>query len=180
MSPKTCSTLCLTTMAFGVLAISSVLLLSPLPASADERSDEEHMIVVEAGAAGEHDLSDGSTYFGPALGVEVEPIENWLELEFGASRFRETGATVWDFDLPVKKPFRLSDDLEVMPGMGPTWEHTSQPGEQAGSWGAEAVVDLFFWHGRRGGLFLEPAYGVAFADGRKSLTITVGIFVAVP
>lgn len=180
MSPKTCSTLCPTTLAFGVLALSSVLLLSPSRASAHEPSDEEHVIVVEAGAAGEHELSDGGTYFGPALGMELEPIENWLEIELGASRFRETGATVWDFDLPLKKPFHLSDNLELMPGTGPTWEHTSQPGERAASWGAEAVVDLFFWHGRRGGLFLEPAYSVAFADGRKSLTITAGIFVAVP
>jgi hypothetical protein len=136
--------------------------------------------IVEAGATGERELSEGSTHFGPALGVEIEPIENWLEIEFGAARLRNSGATVWDLDLALKKPFRLSDDLEIMPGIGPTWEHTNRPGERATNWGAQAVVDLFFWHNRRCGLFVEPAYGVAFADGRKSVTITAGIFVAVP
>jgi hypothetical protein len=48
------------------------------------------------------------------------------------------------------------------------------------AWAAEAVVDLFFWHDRRSGLFVGPAYGVAFADGRKSVSITVEILLTVP
>ena len=49
------------------------------------------------------------------------------------------------------------------------------------SWGAQALVDLFFWRSRRAGLFLEPAYGVAFNAGHtKFFAITAGLFIAVP
>jgi hypothetical protein len=34
-------------------------------------------------------------------------------------------------------------------GLGPTWAHTTQPGQQSSSWGIEAVVDLFVWRNKR-------------------------------
>ena len=43
------------------------------------------------------------------------------------------------------------------------------------SWGAQALFDLIFWRSRRAGLFLEPAYGVAFNAGHtKFFAITAG------
>lgn len=146
----------------------------------EERSEEEKsLLIFEAGAAGEQELSERGN-FGPAIGLEIEPIEDWLEIELGASRFRKAGTTVWDLDMAFKKPWRLSPTLEVMPGIGPTWEHNSGSGH-ADTWGAEAVLDLFFWHSRRVGWFVEPAYGVAFDVGhRKFFGITAGMFVAIP
>jgi hypothetical protein len=153
----------------------------PSPAPAAERSEEERGVIVEVGATAERELSDGSTHFGPAVGLEIEPIEDYLEIELGASRLRNNGATVWDLDLVFKKPWRLSQKVEVMPGLGSTWEHTGRVGERANTFGAEAVLDLFFWHSRRVGWFVEPAYGLAFANGNKKfLTITAGVFATIP
>ncbi len=170
--------------AIGTLALTAIGAVLALVANAttgEERSeDDKSPLIFEVGAAGERDLSERSTRFGPAVGLEIEPVEDWLEIELGASRFRRSGATVWDLDMPFKKPWRLSPTLEVMPGIGPTWERNSAGGH-ADTWGAEAVLDLFFWHSRRVGWFVEPAYGVAFDAGHsKFFGITAGLFVAIP
>lgn len=66
------------------------------------------MAVLEFGATGEREISERNSHLGPAVGIEIEPIENWLEMEFGASTYRSHGATNWELELPLKKPFRLS------------------------------------------------------------------------
>ena len=67
-----------------------------------------------------------------------------------------------------------------MPGLGPTWAHTTQPGGPS-TWGSEAVVDLFFWGSQRYGWYLEPSYGITFGNGnKKSAALTAGLFFAVP
>ena len=82
---------------------------------------------------------------------------------------------------PFKKPFRLSSTVELMPGLGATWAHTTQLGERSSSFGAEAVVDLFFWRSKRFGWYLEPSYGTTFGNGnKKSAAVTGGVFFAVP
>ena len=169
------------TRALAFAAIGAVLPLVATATMGEEPAGEEKSpLILEAGAAGEQELSERRTHFGPAVGLEIEPIEDWLEIELGASRLRKAGATVWDLDLAFKKPWRLSPTLEVMPGIGPTWEHTSASGH-ADAWGAEAVLDLFFWHSRRVGWFVEPAYGVAFDVGHsKFFGITAGLFFGIP
>ena len=111
----------------------------------------------------------------------MEPIENWLEIEFGVSTNSSREATNWELELPFKKPFRLSSAAEIMPGLGPTWTHTTQPGERPSIWGAEAVVDLMVWRRRRFGWFLEPSYGVTLGNGnKKSVGVSAGVMFAVP
>jgi hypothetical protein len=167
--------------AIVLVAIGAMLQLAGSRAWSQERSEEEHALVVEVGATTERELSEGSTHVGPAVGLEIEPIENWLEVELGASTFHSGGARVWDLDLAFKKPWRLSETVEVMPGLGPTWEHANGAAQPTSTWGAEAVVDWFFWRNRRVGFFVEPAYGVALSDGhRKSVTVTAGFFAAIP
>ena len=163
------------------IAICAPLLLSPVPAVADDEDTLNHVAVLEFGATGEREISDRTSHIGPAVGIEIEPIENWLELELGASTFRSGGATNWELELPFKKPFRLSSAVEVMPGIGPTWSHTTQNGERPSTWGAEAVIDLFFWRSKRYGWYMEPSYGVIFGNGnRKSAALTGGVFFVVP
>jgi hypothetical protein len=150
-------------------------------ADADEPEVQDHLAILELGATGEWEISDRTSHLGPAVGVEVEPIENWLEIELGASTDRSQGATNWEIELPFKKPFRLSNTIEVMPGLGPTWAHTTQPGVPSSTWGAEAVIDLLFWRSKRVGWYLEPSYGISFGNGNKqSAALTGGIFFAVP
>jgi hypothetical protein len=99
-----------------------------LEAAAEESEANDHVAVLELGATGEREITENTSHLGPAVGIEIEPIENLLEIEFGASTYRSQGATNWELELPFKKPFRLSGTIEVMPGVGPTWSHTTQPG----------------------------------------------------
>jgi hypothetical protein len=152
-----------------------------LEAAAEESEANDHVAVLELGATGEREITENTSHLGPAVGIEIEPIENLLEIEFGASTYRSQGATNWELELPFKKPFRLSGTIEVMPGVGPTWSHTTQPGVRSSTWGAEAVIDFFFWRSKRLGWYLEPSYGVALGNGNKtSVALTAGVFFALP
>jgi hypothetical protein len=139
----------------AALALCALLEITPAIAAADEGAQQDHLVIFELGATGEQEISERTAHIGPAIGIEIEPIENWLEIELGASTFRSRGATNWEIDLPFKKPFRLSSTIEVMPGVGATWVHTAQPGERSSSWGAEAVIDLFIWRSRHLGWYLR-------------------------
>jgi hypothetical protein len=155
--------------------------IHPAIAAPDQGAEQNHLVILELGASGEREISEHTSHIGPAVGLEVEPIENWLEIELGASTNRSQGARNWEIELPIKKPFRLSGAIEVMPGLGPTWTHTTQPGARSSVWGAVAVIDLFVWRTRHLGWFLEPSYGIALGNGnKKSVGLTGGIFFAVP
>jgi hypothetical protein len=150
-------------------------------AATDDGAEQEqkHLAVFELGATEEWEISEHDSHLGPVVGIEIEPIENWLEIEFGASTSRSRGATNWELELPFKKPFRLSSTVEVMPGLGPTWTHTTQSGEHAGTWGAEAVIDFFFWRSQHLGWYLEPSYGIR-NGAKKSAALTGGLFFTLP
>ncbi len=166
--------------AVGGLAPCPVLEFAPAIAATDESAEQDHLVILELGASGEREISEDTSHIGPAVGLEIEPIENWLEIELGASTYSQ-GATDWEIELPFKKPFRLSSTIEVMPGPGPTWTHSTQPGARSSTWGAVAVIDLYVWRTKRLGWFLEPSYGVALGNGNeKSVGLTGGVFFAVP
>lgn len=159
---------------------AAFLLAAPPEARADERPGER-LAVLEMGAAGEHESSGGANLVGPAIGLEIEPIEDRLEIELGASMLRRGPSTTWDVDLPFKRPFRLSSRIEVMPGIGPTWEYTSERGEIASQWGAEVVLDVFIWRTERYGWFVEPAYGMGLNRTHPtSILLTGGLFLSIP
>lgn len=165
----------------GTLALCALLSFAHTFAATDESAEGDHAAVLEFGVTGEREISERVSHIGPAVGIEIEPIENWLEIELGASTYRSQGATNWELELPFKKPFRLSSTIEIMPGLGPTWNHTTEPGARSSVWGTEAVIDLFFWRSKRFGWYLEPSYGISLDNGnKKSAALTCGIFFAVP
>ena len=169
------------TVAAGSLVLCALLPFAPVLASDEQGAEPDHVAVLAFGAEGEREISERTSHLGPAVGIEIEPIENWLEIEFGASTYRSQGATNWQLELPFKKPFRLSSAIEVMPGLAPTWDHTTQPGERPSTWGAKALIDVFFWRTRRFGWYLAPSYGIAFGNSNKtSAALNAGVFFAVP
>jgi hypothetical protein len=88
---------------------------------------------VELGAATSWNVRGGAATFAPDFAVEVTPIENWLELELGASQFVTRNSTEWDTDLLFKKPWTLSPKAEFMFGVGPEWVHIRQNGAATNS-----------------------------------------------
>jgi hypothetical protein len=54
------------------------------------------------------------------IGIEVTPIENWLEIEAGFEALGTAGHTELPGDLLFKKPFGLTSQTELMIGVGPS------------------------------------------------------------
>jgi hypothetical protein len=134
--------------------------------------------VVELGASASRERGGGASAFGPSVGVEVEPIENWLELEAGITPLFKRGATEWNTDLILKKPWTLSSKAELMIGVGPEWVHV----KSANSISGEVALDFMYWASARHkfGWYFEPAYEYSFARGHeRSVGVTAGLLIAV-
>ena len=115
--------------------------------------------------------------------VEITPIKNWLELEFGTTALFQRHSTEWGTDLLFKKPWDLSPKMEFMIGIGPEWNHSNAFGLKTNSVSAEAVGDFMFWPSRkhRFGWYLEPTYEYNFARGHEqSVGITGGLLISIP
>jgi hypothetical protein len=157
------------------LLLIAALLLFAGEAAAEEK---EPTAIVEIGSAGEWGLRGGSAY-GPSVAVELTPIKDWLEIEAGISPLFGGGHTEWGTDLLFKKPFTLSDKVEFMVGLGPTWSYVTGGGSK---FGGEVALDFMFWPSRerKFGWFVEPTYGYSFSkDHEQSLGISVGLLIAI-
>ncbi len=145
-----------------------------------EESGAEHRFILEIGTAGEWPLNGERPNFGGTVALEVEPIENWLELEFGLSTLATAGHTDLSGDLLFKKPFRLSPSVEFMVGAGPSFSRTLNGPDQGNSWSAEFALDWMFWPTRNVGWFIEPTWSVNPRNGQQSAAVAVGILIGFP
>jgi hypothetical protein len=142
----------------------------------------ENKAILEVGGATSWNVRGGAATFAPNLAVEIEPVENWLEIELGVSPFYTHTSREWDTDLLFKKPWTLSRKAEFMLGIGPQWSHLRQNGRWTNSLAGEVAGDFMFWPTgkHRFGWFLEPAYDYSFAGGhQKSLGISFGLLIGV-
>ena len=142
-----------------------------------EDNGPEHSLILEIGTAGEWPINGERPNFGGTIAAEIEPIENWLELEFGLSTLATAGHTELSGDLLFKKPFRLSSTSEFMFGAGPSYSHTLNGPERGGVWSVELALDWMFWPTRNTGWFIEPTWSVNPRNGQRSAGVSVGILI---
>jgi hypothetical protein len=148
----------------GVMLITSIARW----ASADEKEERtqiDRTIVIGVGGAGELELREGSFHPGANVFLEYEAIENWLELELGASLLAAERGVEVPVDLLLKKPFRLSRGVEFMAGLGPEIVHVTGTDRDGTFGGIEFALDFMFWPSQRFGLWFEPSYDVVFRSG---------------
>jgi hypothetical protein len=143
-------------------------------------SGPEHSFVLEIGTAGEWALNGERPNFGGTIAAEIEPIENWLELEFGLSTLATAGHTEVSGDLLFKKPFRLSSTSEFMIGAGPSYSPTLNGPDRGGAWSAELALDWMFWPTKNVGWFIEPTWSVNPRNGQRSAGVSAGILIGFP
>jgi hypothetical protein len=105
----------------AIVVALSVLALTAIQARAAEKEKEPDAIL-EIGGSGDWSVS-GPFSFGPTAAIEFTPIENWLEIEVGTGPMFGKGISEWDTDILFKKPFTLSDKVELMIGAGPQWSN---------------------------------------------------------
>jgi hypothetical protein len=163
------------------IVVAACLLVS-VQVAFSQQPDKDPVAILELGGAANWSIADGGSSFGPAVSVEVTPIENWLELEAGTTPTFRHHITEWDTDFLFKKPWTISDKAEVMFGLGPEWIHTRAYGISTNAIAAEVALDFMFWPTakHRFGWYLEPAWDYSFAAGHeKSLGITGGLLIAI-
>jgi hypothetical protein len=142
---------------------------------AQDHAEQDHALVIEAGAAGERSISAGVSNFGATLAVEATPIEEWLELEFGVTALATSGHTELSSDLVFKKPFRLSPTSEFMIGLGPFVARTQSGPEKGTAHGIEVVLDFMFWRSKDTGWYLEPGWSRNAGSGERSISLNGGL-----
>jgi hypothetical protein len=163
------------------IGLVAALLLVGGKAQAGEK-EKEPSVELELGAAGEWSRQSGSS-FGPSAAIEYTAIKDWLEIELGVSPLFGGGQTEWGTELVFKKPFSLTDNIEVMVGGGAEWLHKTGGGDNTNSAGGVALLDFQFWPSRerKFGWFLEPSYGYDFGRGHEqSLGVSVGLLIPIP
>jgi hypothetical protein len=164
------------------LLITSCFLCST-HAFAQVVDEKEPAAIVEVGGAPGWSISGGGASFSPTVGVEVTPIENWLELEAGVTPTFRRHSTEWDVDFLFKKPWTLSKKVEFMLGVGPEWINTRKNGVTTNAVGGEVALDFMFWPTakHRFGWYLEPGFDRSFGRGHEqSVGISAGLLIAIP
>jgi Bacterial SH3 domain len=146
----------------------------------DEGSGSEHSFVLEFGTAGEWPLRAELPNFGGTIAGEIEPIENWLEIEFGVATLATSGYAELSEDLLFKKPFRLSPTVEFMAGAGPSYSQPLNGPERGGNWSAEFALDWMFWPSKNLGWFIEPTWSVNPRNGQQSAAVSIGVLIGFP
>jgi len=153
------------------------------PDSTDaSQPEKEAAAILEVGAEPARSLSGGGWTLSPTVAVEVTPIENWLELEFGVTPTFTHHSTEWDTDLLFKKPWTLSKKVEFMFGVGPEWIHIRENGVTTNSVAGEIALDFMFWPSptRRFGWYIEPAYDYTFGRSHdQAIGVSVGLLISV-
>jgi hypothetical protein len=149
-----------------VLLVAVLITSIARGASADEADEEKgRTLIVGVGGAGELEPREGSFHPGASVFLEYEAIENWLELELGASLLAAEHGVEVPIDLLLKKPFRLSRGVEFMAGLGPEIVHVTGTDRDGTFGGIEFALDFMFWPSQRVGLWVEPSYDVVFRGG---------------
>jgi hypothetical protein len=140
--------------------------------------DDDHVIVYEVGWAGDYSGAEGFHPKGATFAIEVTPLPDRLELEVGITAIRANDVTETSVDVLFKKPWRLSERIEFMAGIGPEVIHAT--GAEAGTFlGLSVVGDLMFWSKKNVGWYLEPGYEIAFRAGtiRQGFAIAGGFII---
>lgn len=100
----------------------------------------------------------------------------------GISPLFSDGQKEWDADFLFKKPWTLSDTVEFMAGIGPSWSHTLSGGKTTDTFGLTAALDFMFWPwpDRKYGWYMEPSYGFNFGhEHEQSLTMSIGLLIPI-
>jgi hypothetical protein len=165
-----------------VHAVFIAFVLMGSRADAQEKVEGDHSAVLEIGGAGDWPLVAGTSSLGGALGVEVTPIEHWLEIEAGASAFGTNDRREIETDLVFKKPFQLAPAVEFMAGVGPELSWNFNGPRHARSLATEIGLDFMIWPTKNIGWYVEPSYSVTGFGSKndRSAGVTAGLLIGVP
>lgn len=151
-----------------IAAFAGLLLVASGALAEEKEKEHQSSVVVELGGGGEWDVHGGAGAYGPNVALEFEVIEHWLEIETGVSPRFEHGESEVEFELIFKKPFELSESMEMVLGAGPVWVHHGHENPRD-SIAGEASITFVYWpeEKHKVGYFVEPSYSYNFGEGHE-------------
>jgi hypothetical protein len=164
-----------------VVAIILIPSLWSISCAADlEPQRPAHGPVLQLGLVSQYENdSGGGVPFGPTVGLQIQPLAHWPELEFDVSHYRQQATDSLELGLSIEVPVKhrsfLPTWIHLKPTIGPTW--TKASGYEPHPWGVEAGADITFWRGSRYGWYLEPSYEIGVGNWRdRSIELSAGMF----
>src|ERR1700690_410374 len=164
-----------------LLNLSSIV--CPHDVFAQSNKSTEPLAIIEVGGAPSWSVTDSEKTISPTVGVEIAPIEHWLEIEIDLTTTFNHHSPAWVTLLLHKKPWTLSRKVEFMFGVGPEWIHARSGGAITNSISGQLAFDFMFLPSarRRFGWYLEPAYEHDFGHGyENSIGISGGLLITIP
>jgi len=147
---------------------------------AEEASNRAESPVFSLGPAAEWTVRGASaSKAGMAGALEITPIRDWLEIEFGGSILANSGHTELSADVVFKKPFRLSESTEFMIGVGPSIMKTTSGPDRGIERAAELDLDFMFWPQEKIGWYVQPTWSVVPKSGNQSVGVSVGLLLRI-
>jgi hypothetical protein len=163
------------------IALLGVAVACIVPFAENAQAEEkEPTAVIKFGVEGERTIPGGAFNFGPTTAVEFTVIKDWLSIEVGGASLFTRAPTEWEGQVIFKKPFDLSQKVELMVGAGPSWSYAKG---ETGKTGATFMLDFMIWPQveRKFGWFVEQSFTYSLSkDHEKSLSLSVGLLIAIP
>jgi hypothetical protein len=117
--------------------------------------------------------------FGGSITLQVTPIPNWLEFEFGVGALASSGATELEVEFMFEKPFQISSTTEFMIEAGPALSHSSEADEGGTLLNIQTEAGFFIWPNRNLGWYASVGWSDAPKNGTQSISVDAGILVPV-
>jgi len=161
-------------LVFGAIAANSTGAWSQAHPDHDKGS-----IHLEMGPASERELKTKSTSYGATIAIAKPVLDDWLEIELGLTQLVSSGRRQTGVGLIFKKPFQLSQSVELLVGIGPQITRKLDGPDRAASLGIECTLDLMYWVTERVGWYVEPTYGFGTGSrsGERSLGGSAGLLI---
>jgi hypothetical protein len=167
-------------IALTVLALS----FPPTTIHAQERDDDgddsnEPPTQLEIGPEVEVPFAGEHPGFGGSITLQVTPIPNWLEFEFGVGALASSGTTELEAEFLFEKPFQISNTTEFMIEAGPALSHSSEGDEGGTVFNIQTEAGFFIWPNKSLGWYANVGWSDAPRTGAQSVSVGAGILVPV-
>ena len=117
--------------------------------------------------------------FGGTITLQVTPIPNWLEFEFGVGALTNSHSTEFEAEFMFEKPFQISSTTEFMIEAGPTISRSSEADEDGTLLSIQTEAGFFVWPNKELGWYANVGWSDALKNGAQSISVGAGILIPI-
>jgi hypothetical protein len=168
----------------SLIALAIVILSFPLAAQAQEKDDDgddanEPPTQLEIGPEFEVPFHGEHPGYGGSITIQVTPIPNWLEFEFGVGALASSGNTELEAEFMFEKPFQITSTIEFMIEVGPGVSRSTEADEGGTLLNIETETGFFIWPNKNLGWYASMGWSDALKNGAQSISADAGVLIPV-